>query len=456
MKGEWYKPFLVKDNNIHIAVSNGTNLSALYPVITGNDIFMSSYGFEITGKQAFDFSDFSNPFRFKQITPTGEETQWTVFIYDLPVMVMNTPNNQPINSKDVRVKDVSVNLFDGSQATSLGTAGVKGRGNATWNYEKKPYAVKFSKKQSPFGFPAHKSWVLLAEYNDRSLLRTPYMCAVSKTIGIDYTINYKHIILFLNGENKGIYLLTDKVERSSDRVAIDDSGFIIEHDGYYYQEPLFFITNLYNYGFSFKYPDADEGDIIQDDDNYLYIKNYMNSLENSLSKLTNDPEDKDFLDYIDLSSFAKYYIAAQLTATGDPNNYYVLPSRSSKLKRTPMWDAEWSLGLLPAAAVAPASLVSWDIWGDSPYFRNLVLSPTFKEKVKGEWSSFLPNINQVVQLISADSKSISKSQFYNFKIWPGSGIPLNVSFDSWEQEVDYINLFFEARKEWLNTLINSW
>ena len=27
----------------------------------------------------------------------------------------------------------------------------------------------------------------------------------------------------------------------------------------------------------------------------------------------------------------------------DPNRYYVLPSRTSKLKMMPMWDSEWSL-----------------------------------------------------------------------------------------------------------------
>ena len=61
------------------------------------------------------------------------------------------------------------------------TGKIKGRGNYSWReYPKKPYKIKFSEKQSPFGFPENKDWVLLAEYCDKSLLRTAYMCEVSK------------------------------------------------------------------------------------------------------------------------------------------------------------------------------------------------------------------------------------------------------------------------------------
>ena len=39
---------------------------------------------------------------------------------------------------------------------------IKGRGNSTWNQPKRPYAIKFSKKQSVCGMPKGKRWVLIA------------------------------------------------------------------------------------------------------------------------------------------------------------------------------------------------------------------------------------------------------------------------------------------------------
>ena len=379
----------------------------------------------------------------------------TVSSASLPVIMINTPSWQTITSKDVWIDKTSIMIrnVDGTVLEAPGK--VKGRGNATWGYAKKPYAIKFSKKQSPFGFPENKSWVLLAEYNDRSLLRTPYMCAVSKAVGIEYTINYKHVNLYLNGEYQGIYLLTDKVEANDNRIKVNKDGYLIEHDHYYQNEPLYFVTNL-NRGFTFKYPDADDGDIIEGDDNYLFIRDFVNSVEEKISVLSTNPDDTDYLNLIDLNSFAKYYIAAQVTATMDPNNYYVLTSKTSKLKRMPMWDAEWSLGLWATVLWGDApNLINRNIWGSQPYFAGLVYSSVFKEEVKKEWLKFLQKINEIKGTISADAVKIAKAQKYNFAKWPDTGQVLNVHYDNWEDEVDYVNNYFDNRIEWMN-YIQSW
>lgn len=375
----------------------------------------------------------------------------------LPIVMINTPSWENVTSKDVWIDKTSISILDTNGTFFEASGKIKGRGNATWDYEKKPYAIKFSKKQSPFGFPENKSWILLADYNDRSLLRTAYMCAVSKAVGMEYTINYKHVNLYLNGEYKGIYLLTDKVENSNNRIQIEDDGFIIEDDNYYKKEPLYFVTNLLNRGFSFKYPDADDGEIVINDDNYNYITTYMDNLEESLIKLEQNPDNTEFLNFIDLSSNAKYYVAAQVIATLDPNNYYVLPSKTSKLKRLPMWDPEWSLGLWPTKAWgdAPSSMTTSNYWSTKGYFKYLVLSPIFKAEVKKEWQLFMNNITQVTEEINAVSALISQAQEYNFNKWPNT-IPLNVRFDSWQEEVEYTNGFYEDRIEWLNNYIQSW
>ena len=48
---------------------------------------------------------------------------------------------------------------------------VKGRGNTTWGWEKKPYALKLDSKQEVLGMPKHKRWCLIANYMDRTNLR---------------------------------------------------------------------------------------------------------------------------------------------------------------------------------------------------------------------------------------------------------------------------------------------
>ena len=46
------------------------------------------------------------------------------------------------------------------------------RGNSTADKVKKPYKVKFKKARRPFGLPEDKTWILLANFNDHSLIRT--------------------------------------------------------------------------------------------------------------------------------------------------------------------------------------------------------------------------------------------------------------------------------------------
>lgn len=403
-------------------------------------------------------NDFSSPLKYTVVSVDGEKKDYTVIvnISGIPLVNINTPNGIDVASKDWLEGSTSITVLmtDGSYLSSSGK--IKGRGNATWTYDKKPYAIKFSEKQSPFGFPANKSWVLLAEYNDRSLLRTAFMCEVSKAAGIDYTINYRHVNLYLNGEYEGLYLLTDKVEQTKNRIQVKNDGFIIENDGYFDQEPLYFITDILNYGFTFKYPDADDGDIVLNDENYAFILDYMNRLETALLKLQTDPDDTEYLDYIDLTSFAKYYIAAQVTATDDPNHYYVLPSRTSTLKRMPMWDAEWSLGLWPTTSTPSASMVTRNIWDHKLYYRYISLSPSFREEVKKEWALFCNKNNQVIDMINDVINEISTAQLYNNIKWPNTGQTLNVRFDTWEEEVQYVTDFYNNRIAWFDAYIATW
>ena len=160
---------------------------------------------------------------------------------NVPEIRIYTEEGRDVESKD---EYLDMNLFvKGEREDALSASGrIKGRGNATWGYEKKPYKIKFDEKQPLLGYPANKEWVLLAEYCDKSLMRTAYMCELAKTVGMPYPINYHHVELYLNDEYLGIYLLTDQVEKKSNRVAIEDDGFLFENDNYFWEEPLNFMT----------------------------------------------------------------------------------------------------------------------------------------------------------------------------------------------------------------------
>jgi hypothetical protein len=90
----------------------------------------------------------------------------------LPVLFIGTGGRQ-ITSKVDWLEDTSYTLFDGSGQKTSGAMSIKGRGNSTWvDYPKKPYSLKLSAKASLLEMPEHKRWTLLANYADKTLLRT--------------------------------------------------------------------------------------------------------------------------------------------------------------------------------------------------------------------------------------------------------------------------------------------
>ena len=71
----------------------------------------------------------------------------------------------------------------------------QGRGNSTWGMPKKPYSLKLKGKTSLLGMPAHKRWNLLANYSDKTLLRTEVAFKIGETLedGLQWTPRSRHL-----------------------------------------------------------------------------------------------------------------------------------------------------------------------------------------------------------------------------------------------------------------------
>ena len=144
---------------------------------------------------------------------------------------------------------------DNSVLIDCADADVKVRGNRTTAYDKKPLRIKFSEKQNMLGLNdgnEFKNWLLLAEYKDFSMLRnkTAFQLA-DELLGKDgyYTAHSEFVEVRINGEYRGVYLLTEQQQIGKGRIDINepekdytgsDIGYLLEYDGYYNnEEPLY-------------------------------------------------------------------------------------------------------------------------------------------------------------------------------------------------------------------------
>ena len=130
----------------------------------------------------------------------------------LPIVYVDTQNGWAINSKETFVPAAlrieGTEEYEGLEDV---TCEIRGRGNTTWEWPKKPYLVKMEKKQGVLGMPKHKRWVLLANFMDRTLMRNLVSMKVASLTRLDWTPHCVPVELVLNGVHKGSYLLIEQV-----------------------------------------------------------------------------------------------------------------------------------------------------------------------------------------------------------------------------------------------------
>ncbi|MBP5561148.1 MAG: CotH kinase family protein, partial [Muribaculaceae bacterium] len=171
----------------------------------------------------------------------------------LPVLYVNTEGEKEIISKDEYLEGsyyLDTHGLEGYE--NIGSAEaplalqIKGRGNFTWGYDKKPYRLKFDKKASPLGMKKSKHFVLLAncEEGPLSLYKDVLGLWLGKQLGLDWTPDIKPVELVINGDYRGLYNLAEQVRVDPDRVNVveqDDGetdpelvtgGWLVEIDNY--------------------------------------------------------------------------------------------------------------------------------------------------------------------------------------------------------------------------------
>jgi len=372
----------------------------------------------------------------------------------LPVVYIDIQDQAPVVSKDDYVNGSMV-IKEKGKIVSENTMRIKGRGNATWTYPKKPYKIKLEKKASILGMEEDKDWVLLANYCDKTLLRTGIAFKLSRLIKFPWTPDDRFVELVLNGEYLGNYQLVEPVEQGSNRVNIPSDGYLFERDGYYYQEPNYFVSSM-GHGFSFKNPDPEDDLTTQQ---WEYIKNYMDTFENVLtSPLFNDPQNG-YARFIDVSSFVRWFVFHNILANMDTNVYLTKEDMGdSKVEMYPVWDFEWSIGIgwYDGPRPRPANYYVWN--SNAFYYDKLLQDPAFKTRIRELWQNTTVT-DEILNYIDETSALLDLSQQLNFKRWnimnqrvSVGGIPMG----SYEAEVECDRQFFINHMNWLNNEFSNY
>ena len=392
--------------------------------------------------------------------PIGRKSPFTS--YGMPTLWIDTEDGVAISSKFETVPCTIKLTEDGDDEDVILTqsARIRGRGNATWwwDYPKRPYKIKLDKAQSLCGMPSNRDWALLALYSDHTLMRESFMTCIASKLDMPYQIRQEYVRVVLNGQENGVYVLSETVENAKNRIDVKSDGFIIEKDNHAENESVVFYSGN-GHCFTFKYPD--NGDIDNGDLNYTYIKDFIDSFENALYGSDFKDPDKGYRKYIEPRSFAKWYLLQEISDNWEPNPFYVLQTRGALLEAGPTWDAEWSFGLsrqdqngwmTPPAQPDPES----GHWHQTTYLRNLFEDPYFVDIVREEWSKLKPKLQQVHEEMATLAESLDAAQKYNFKLYPILGTVPElglVCFGNWKDEVAYADDYLTKHAAWFDSWI---
>lgn len=135
---------------------------------------------------------------------------------------------------------------------------VKGRGNSTWWFPKKPMRLKFKSKTSLCDMTKAKSYVLLADCMDASLMHNAIAFWVAKRIGIEFGNEFVPCHVYVNDKYAGAYLLTHKIGINKASVNIDDTKGVLIELSTEFDEDYQFHSAKYELPLMIKDPDLSE------------------------------------------------------------------------------------------------------------------------------------------------------------------------------------------------------
>lgn len=397
---------------------------------------------------------------------------------NLPTVVINTLNGEIPYDKEHDISSTVIIISeDGTSVLEKSNTGVRERGNASREFPKKPWRIKFEKKQNVLDAPAKaKKWTLINNYGDKSLMRNMLAFDIARKMGMEYVPFCAPVDVIMNGEYKGCYQLCDQIEVNEGRLNIDEmtkednsgdaltGGYFVEIDAYAYEEPVWFRTSHYGLPVTVKSPDEDE--ITKEQ--LKYITDYFNMLEpmmKDISPLTG------YRTVFDNESFIQHMLVNEVAGNTDTYwSTYMYKRRNNPVIYTgPVWD--FDLGFNNDYRTYPVYSRSgngflWNCGAASSadgmiYFaqRILLKDETTAAEIHDVWSKARNNglsIEWLKDKVDEYAVLLDDSQKLNFIRWPilNQMVHMNpVALGTYEKECEAIKSYANAQLPHLDKVI---
>jgi hypothetical protein len=360
-------------------------------------------------------------------------------VTNLPTVVVNTVDAEEPYDKEHEIT-ANIIIINDNKIDTDKAGGIRERGNGSRTFPKKPWRLKFEKKQQILDAPAKaKKWTLINNYGDKTLMRNIIGFEIARRMNMAYVPYCRPVDVILNGEYKGCYQLCDQVEVNPKRLNITEmeptdisgealsGGYFIEIDAYANEETSWFQSTR---GIPVTIKSPDDDDIVSQQSSY--IKSYFQKLEDALygSEFTNSATG--YRTILDIESFLQHFIVNELVGNTDTywSTYMYKDRGNDTIYTGPVWDMD--LGFNNDTRTYPVTNGTSYLFsrsgasaanGMKDFARRIIYSDTQTAKDISRLWSLARNDNDLTPeslnaLVDETAELLDQSQKLNFLRWP--------------------------------------
>lgn len=324
---------------------------------------------------------------------------------------------------------------------------IKGRGNTTWEKDKKPFNITYSSAVSIGKMSKGKKYSLLANYQDSSLSRNRFLYDLSDAVGMPYASDSRYVDFYMNNVYIGSYQMCQKVEVGSKGLVndIDDTAYL-NADGTLASDFPFLLEVDASAGSDDYYTNSSSGnkltvkapELAGGAAYYNEVLSYVRTKFDEMYNAVKNGSDN-LGDLVDLDSLAKIYLINELGKNWDSgisSLFFVYKQDSNgnyKFFASPVWDYDNSLGNANGISSDLDKMGVYDYtkytgWWvkhkldassnratSSQYYNilgRLAVNESFMKKVAQVWFvQFVPALNTFA------SSNVSEGELYSYDVY---------------------------------------
>ena len=374
---------------------------------------------------------------------------------------------------------------------------IKGRGNTSWELDKKPFQMKLTRSVEVYDIPVTNEFVLVSA-RDYSFLRNKISNEIAKCLE-GFTLSFAHVDLYINNEYQGIYELWNKLEpetlgitnleesnkaatdtlhvskQLTTEVYLDDWNNTVTGKWWDYNDCSENITGGYilEVDFPLRYVEEASGFTLDSGgymvskspkylsvEQYEYISEYIKECEKLFYEGINEDNYDLLCDYIDVKSFIIKYLVEEISKNLDCSNtsQYFYKDKDNVLCAGPVWDYDSAYGAISNEGdidfLSPTGFAAKEDSGFFKWWQLLYYNSDFYNEMTYNYNHILyPYLDELTEsLIPQWETTLMDSVIMNSLKWKRA-TSIEAAREEYQQQVDDVSEFIKIRKDFL---YNEW